>query len=82
MISIRLKRTGTKNRKQWRIVVADHRVSRAGSFLETLGFYDPHLEPPKIQIHQERYMAWIGKGARPTPIVQSLARRLFKPHAH
>jgi small subunit ribosomal protein S16 len=74
MITIRLKRTGTKSRKQWRIVVTDSRRGREGSLIEEIGFYNPHTEPPQFQIHREHYTEWLRKGAQPSSIVRSLVK--------
>ncbi len=75
MITIRLKKTGTKNRKQWRIVVMDSRRGRGGSLLEEIGFFNPHTEPPKIQVNQESYAEWTRRGAQPSVVVRSLVKQ-------
>lgn len=73
---IRLKSTGAKNRKQWRLVVADRRKSRKGLNLEELGFYNPLVDPPQVRINVDRYQAWLAKGARPSEAVRSLMKKL------
>ena len=78
MIAIRLKQAGTKNRKRWRIVVADSRVPRNGRLLEELGSCNPMVDPPKLNIQMDRYEAWIKKGAKPTDTVRTLIRKVKK----
>ena len=78
MTSIRLRGTGTKNRRKWRIVVCDSRVSRDGSLIEELGSYNPLVEPPALRINQEHYQAWVKKGARPSEAVRALMKKAEK----
>lgn len=42
-VKIRLSRGGAKKRPYYRIVVADVRSPRDGSFIERVGTYDPML---------------------------------------
>lgn len=74
-VRVRLKRVGTNNRLQWRVVVADVRMPRDGKFIENLGSYDPGCEPPKIKIDEMRLKYWISKGAQITDTVKSLVKR-------
>ena len=78
MIAIRLKQAGTKNRKQWRIVVADTRVPRNGRLIEELGSCNPLVDPPKVNIQMERYDEWVKKGAKPTDTVRTLIKNARK----
>lgn len=71
-LAIRLKETGTKNRKQWRIVVTDRRNSGKGRLVEEIGSYNSLVNPPEFKIQKERYQAWIQKGAQPSDVVKSL----------
>ncbi|HKS91964.1 MAG TPA: 30S ribosomal protein S16 [Tepidiformaceae bacterium] len=66
MIRIRLRRTGKTHHATYRMVVAEKMTKRDGGFLETLGSYDPHANPPAIQIDTERAKEWLGKGAQPS----------------
>ena len=74
-VVIRFKRTGTKSRKQWRVVVADSRTPRNGQLLEELGFYNPLTNPPQLSVQMERYNEWVKKGARPSEAVRSGIRK-------
>jgi len=66
MIRIRLRRTGKTHHATYRMVVAEKMTKRDGGFLETLGSYDPHANPPAIQINTDRAKEWLGKGAQPS----------------
>lgn len=66
MIRIRLRRTGKTHHATYRMVVAEKMTKRDGGFLETLGSYDPHANPPAIQIDTDRAKEWLGKGAQPS----------------
>ena len=41
MLAIRLRRTGSKKRPFFRVVVTDSRTARDSSFVEVLGHYNP-----------------------------------------
>ena len=58
MVKIRLKRTGTRNRACFRVVVMDARASRDGKAIEEIGFYDPILKVEKMDM--DRYNYWPG----------------------
>ncbi len=79
MLSIRMRRTGSKKRPFYRVVVAEGRDPREGSFLEVLGTYNPRTKPAKVEIDRERITHWIKNGARPSDSVRTLlARHLTK----
>jgi ribosomal protein S16 len=40
MLVIRMRRTGSKKRPHYRVVVTERRSPREGGFIETLGFYN------------------------------------------
>ena len=77
-VKIRLKRFGTKNRLQWRIVVSDARMPRDGRFIEEIGSYDPLPVSEKIQVKQERLAYWLKQGAQVSPSLKSLLKRAEK----
>ena len=76
MLKIRLKRVGAKKQPSSRIVLADSRAARDGSFIEQLGLYDPKTDPPTIVIDTEKTQEWIAKGAQTTDSVS----RIIKTH--
>jgi small subunit ribosomal protein S16 len=74
-VKIRLARYGAKKRPFYRIVVADERYPRDGRFLETVGTYNPMVEPTQVTMKKERIEYWLGEGAIPTKTVDSLIRK-------
>jgi small subunit ribosomal protein S16 len=79
MLSIRMRRVGSKKRVYYRVVVTEGRTPREGSFLEVLGTYNPRTKPAAVEIDRERVKYWIQKGARPSDSVRTLmARHLTK----
>lgn len=75
MLRIRLRRVGKKHHPFYRVVVANQPVKRDGAFLETLGSYDPHADPPTVQIDEVATRAWLGKGAQPSEAAEKILRR-------
>lgn len=71
MVKLRLKRMGTTKRPYYRIVAADSRDRRDGSFIELIGTYSP-LENSKININEEVALKWLNNGAMPTDTVKNL----------
>ena len=74
MVRIRLRRMGSKGKPFCRIVVADQRAPRNGKYLDLIGTYDPHQDPPEISINEEKISKWIGNGAQPSDSVSSLLK--------
>jgi len=72
MLSIRLRRTGSKKRPFFRVVVSEARSKKEGEFIEVLGFYNPRTKPAVVEINKERITHWISKGARPSDSVRTL----------
>ena len=66
MVSIRLARSGAKNRPFYHLVAADSRRARGGRYIERLGFYNPlaveGTEEQRIDIERVDY--WISVGAQ------------------
>jgi len=75
MLSIRMRRTGSKKRPFYRVVVAEARSPREGSFLEVVGFYNPRTKPAVVEIDKARVEYWVSKGARPSDSVRTLLAR-------
>ena len=72
MVKLRLKRTGSKKRPSYRIVAADSRDKRDGSFIELIGAYQPLEESNKYNINEEVAIKWLNMGAMPTDTVRSI----------
>jgi small subunit ribosomal protein S16 len=66
---------GAKKKPFYRIVVSEKRSKRDGSYIESLGHYDPCRTPADVKINQERANYWIERGAQPTETVRSLMRQ-------
>lgn len=80
-VKIRLRRMGSKKRPFYRLVVADSRAPRDGRFIETLGYYNPCVEPADIKINGDRAAHWLSCGAQPSDTVQSLLKKQGVPAA-
>ena len=74
MVRIRLRRVGSSKNPIWRIVVADRRSPRDGRSIETIGQYNPQMEPSLIVIDEDRARHWLDHGAKPTRTVSHLLR--------
>ena len=74
-VKIRLARRGAKKKPFYRIVAADIESPRDGRFLESLGTYDPMLEPAAITLKEDRIQYWIKEGAIPTTTVKSILKK-------
>ena len=77
-VRIRLKRFGTKNRLQWRIVVSDSKMPRDGRFIEEIGYYDPLPVAEKLEIKKDRLDYWQKQGAKVSDSLRSLLKRSEK----
>ncbi len=73
-VKIRLRRMGAKKRPFYRLVVADSRVARDGRFIETLGYYNPCVQPSDIKIDGDRARYWLGVGAQPSDAAAGLLK--------
>ena len=72
MLRIRLARVGKKKRPSYRIVVAEAKAPRDGSYLEWIGTYDPMQNPPAITIKQDRALHWLRLGAQASDPVRRI----------
>lgn len=74
-VKIRLKRMGAKKHPIYRVVVANSTEARDGRFIETIGTYDPNVDPPAVLIDEEKALRWLGHGAQPTDTTRALLRK-------
>jgi|SRR5579883_1321129 len=74
-VKIRLKRMGAKKRPFYRIIVADSRAPRDGRFIDTLGYYNPCIEPAEVKLDTERAQHWLDRGAQPTDTATALLKK-------
>ena len=75
MLAIRLRRTGSKKRPFFRVIVTDSRTARDSSFVEVLGSYNPRTNPETLKINRERLEHWVKTGAVPSDTVRTLVDR-------
>ncbi len=71
MLTIRLQRTGTKNKADFRIVLAESYRSASKKVLEVLGHYNPRSKNFGIK-DQERLNYWIAQHVQLSPTVHNL----------
>jgi small subunit ribosomal protein S16 len=76
MLAIRLRRTGSKKRPFFRVVVTDSRTARDSSFVEVLGHYNPRTNPEKLELNRERFDHWVKNGAVASDTVRTLVDRM------
>jgi len=77
-VRIRMKRFGSKNRPQWRIVVSDTKMPRDGRFIEEIGYYDALPKEDIFVVKQDRLDYWVKQGAQMSVALKSLVRRQKK----
>ena len=75
MLRIRLARVGKKKHPAYRIVVAEAKAPRDGSYIEWIGTYDPMQNPPAITLKQDRALHWLRLGAQASDPVQRILDR-------
>ena len=61
---VRLTRMGRKKRPFYRIVVTDSRKRRDSGWIESIGYYNPMVEPNVINLNKERLDYWNSVGAK------------------
>ena len=79
MLAIRLRRTGSKKRPFFRVVVADSSTAREGRFVEVVGHYNPRTTAETVEVDRERLDYWLKTGARPSDTVRTLLARMPAP---
>jgi small subunit ribosomal protein S16 len=55
---------GAKKQPHYRVVVADSRSPRDGRFLDTIGTYNPRVDPADINIDRDKALEWLEEGRR------------------
>jgi len=67
-----LRRIGKKKQPQYRLIVAEAASPRDGRFIESIGRYNPRLDPPLISVDEERALSWLRQGAQPSDTAKSM----------
>jgi small subunit ribosomal protein S16 len=76
LVTIRLRRIGTKKKPFYRIIVADSRSPRDGKFIEKVGIYQPMNDDEKqLVFDKEKIKLWFLKGAKPSHVVRKLLNK-------
>lgn len=73
-VTLRLYRIGKKGHPTYKIVAVNRRYKSNGSYIESIGTYNPHLKPADIKINKERMDYWSSRGA----IISEGLRKLLK----
>lgn len=73
MLTIRLNRTGKKNRASFRVVLQEKTKAPNHRHVEVLGSHDPHSKTTVLR--GERILYWIGMGAQASDSVHNLLVR-------
>jgi len=76
MVRIRLTRMGKKKQPFYRVVVVDSRKRRDGKYIESLGFYNPKMNPAVMKVDIDRAADWILKGAQPSETARKILSKL------
>lgn len=61
--TIKLMRVGKRGNPNYRIVVKDKRKKSTGLYLEKIGFYNPLVNPPILEVDKKKLEFWIQRGA-------------------
>lgn len=75
MVKLRLARAGKKKYPIYRVVATDMRSPRDGRYIESVGQYNPNMNPISLTLKEARVFHWLKKGAQPTNTVRSLLQR-------
>jgi small subunit ribosomal protein S16 len=72
MTTIRLTRMGRNKRPFYRIVVTDSRKRRDSGWKESIGYYNPMVEPAEIKFDEDRLNYWLSVGAQMSEKVKKI----------
>ncbi|MEJ2059744.1 MAG: 30S ribosomal protein S16 [Gammaproteobacteria bacterium] len=83
MISIRLARTGAKQRPFFHVVVTDSRKRRDSGYIERLGYFNPIATGGETRLHLDegRIEHWLQQGAKASERVATLIKEAQKAKA-
>lgn len=83
MVTIRLTRTGAKNRPFYHVVVTDSRSGRDGRYIERVGFFNPVARgnEERLRLDTARVEYWKSNGAQPSDRVAKLIKDAIKAAA-
>lgn len=75
-VALKLYKRGKKGSPSYRIVAVNKHYKANGKYIEEVGFYDPMIEPPVLNVKKDRFEYWIKVGAQ----VSEGLRKLMKNH--
>jgi small subunit ribosomal protein S16 len=75
MVRIRLSRVGGKKQPTYRVIVADRESPRDGRIIENVGLYNPRVEPPFVELVEDRILYWLSQGAQPSDAVERFIKK-------
>ncbi|CAM4455411.1 30S ribosomal protein S16 [Legionella lytica] len=80
MVVIRLSRGGAKKRPFYHLVVTDSRKRRDGSYIESIGYFNPVARGQEVRIHidAEKLSQWQKVGAQLSDRVSALVKEFNK----
>lgn len=65
---------GRKKKPFYRIVVTDSRKRRDGGWIESIGYYNPLVEPSIVKYDAERLKYWTSVGAKMSERVKAITK--------
>ncbi len=71
-VRIRLTRVGATKQPAYRVVVMDGRSARDSKAIETLGHYNPRMNPVEFAVDADKVKKWLAQGAQPSDTVSRL----------
>ena len=74
-VRLRMVRRGRKKRPFYSVVAADTAKTRAGSYIEKLGTFDPLVAENGLNLNAERVQYWLSVGASPSDTVANLIKK-------
>ncbi len=72
MLTLRLRRIGKRQHATYRFIVQEKSRAPQSRVVEFLGSYDPHINPPTVNIKRDRVEHWLKVGAQPSATVHNL----------
>jgi len=72
MLKVKLSQVGKRNRRSYRIIIAEAKSKRDGKSIEKIGNYNPRAKDNKVQINKDRLDYWVKNGAQITEAVRKL----------
>lgn len=72
MLAIRLRRIGKRQHATFRFIVSEKTRSPQSTANEFLGSYDPHTNPPTVNLKRDRVEHWLKVGAQPSNTVHNI----------